>query len=78
MLLQAFKEIHGIVSIRWMSSKKTGRRVSMNTTIPIVCSKNPEFTLKKTLYINECTATDGTSVWVVSNQDGWNDLGEES
>jgi hypothetical protein len=78
MLLEAFKQIHGIVSIRWMSSKKTGRRVSMNTMLPIVCTKNEAFDLKKTLYINECTTTDGSTIWVVSNQDGWNDLGEES
>ena len=65
MLLETFKAMHGLTEIRL--KKGSGRAFAVNTTIPVVVSR--ECDLKKELHIIPCKALDDaqTEVWVICN-----------
>lgn len=72
MKLETFKTLHGISSLKFRKSVKTGRLVA-DHQLPIVVSnkKDKPVDFKKDLYISECTSTNGSKVFVIHNQDGW-------
>ncbi len=78
MKLEAFKALHGIEQLEFKTSKKTGKRVVVNTIIPIVISKDCK--LNEELFIGEyhtktSTGYDGPKIWSIHNESGWKDDG---
>tara|TARA_R110000868_G_scaffold301561_2_gene561972 strand:- start:3301 stop:3543 length:243 start_codon:yes stop_codon:yes gene_type:complete len=77
MKLTAFKALHGIEQLEFKTSKRTGRRVVVNTILPIVISKNCDLTdLTKELMIGLYTSTAGTEVYSIHHEGGWMDNGD--
>lgn len=74
MKLEAFKALHGIELLEYKTSKKTGRKVVVNTILPIVVSKNCDLT--KELMIGLYTTTAGGEVWSIHNEGGWMEDGD--
>ena len=74
MKLTAFKALHGIEQLEFLTSKKTKKRVVVNTIIPIVISEKCDLT--KELFISTYktkteTGYDGPEIYSIHNEGGW-------
>ncbi len=70
MTLDSFKTLHGIQTLTFRKSKRTGRLVA-NHSLPIIVGSSRPVDFKKDLYISECTSKKDEQVFVIHNQEGW-------